>query len=108
MTVLLAAALTLVALAGTAVVATNLPERQAVSLSFLGLALTVLFVALQAPGVALSQLGVGTAIVPLMVMLAIRTINARHARQQAADQQDEQDGGPEDGQSGKSAGGAET
>ena len=32
----------------------------------------MLFVVLQAPDVALSQLGVGTAIVPLMIMLAIR------------------------------------
>lgn len=108
MNVLLAAALTLVALAGTAVIATDQPERQAVSLSFFGLALTVLFVALQAPDVALSQLGIGSAIVPLMVVLAIRTINARHTREQAASQGDEQDGEPEDGQSGKAADGAGT
>lgn len=80
MTVLIAVALTLVALAGTAVVAANIPERQAVTLSFYGLTLTVLFLALQAPDVALSQLGIGAAIVPLMVMLAIRTITGRHPR----------------------------
>jgi uncharacterized MnhB-related membrane protein len=79
-TVLIAVALTLVALTGTAVVAANLPERQAVTLSFYGLTLTVLFVTLQAPDVALSQLGVGAAVVPLMVMLAIRTTRARHVR----------------------------
>jgi energy-converting hydrogenase B subunit D len=81
MTVLIAVALTLVALTGTAVVAANIPERQAVTLSFYGLTLTVLFLTLQAPDVALSQLGIGAAIVPLMVMLAIRTITARHARE---------------------------
>jgi energy-converting hydrogenase B subunit D len=80
MTVLIAVALTLAALTGTAVVVANIPERQAVTLSFYGLTLTVLFLALQAPDVALSQLGIGTAIVPLMVMLAIRTINAHHTR----------------------------
>ena len=98
MNVLLAVALTLVALAGTAVIATNRPERQAVSLSFFGLVLTVLFAALQAPDVALSQLGVGAAIVPLMVMLAIRTINATHARQLSAGAGDggEGEGGPGD------------
>ena len=80
MTVLIAIALTLVALTGTAVVATNIPERQAVTLSFYGLTLTVLFLALQAPDVALSQLGIGAAIVPLMVMLAIHTITTRDAR----------------------------
>jgi energy-converting hydrogenase B subunit D len=73
MEVLVAVSLTLVALAGTAVVISSAPQRQAVTLAFFGLALTVLFVTLQAPDVALSQLGVGTAVVPLMVMLAIRT-----------------------------------
>jgi uncharacterized MnhB-related membrane protein len=73
-TVIIAVALTLVAGVGTAVVSTHSPERQAVSLSMLGLALTVLFFALQAPDVALSELGVGSAVVPLMVMLAIRRI----------------------------------
>jgi uncharacterized MnhB-related membrane protein len=72
--------LTLVALAGTAVVITDAPARQAVTLSFFGLTLVVLFLALQAPDVALSQIGVGTAIVPLMVMLAIRTMRADRAR----------------------------
>jgi uncharacterized MnhB-related membrane protein len=73
-TVIIAVALTLVAATGAAVVGTHSPERQAVSLSMLGLALTVLFVTVQAPDVALSQLGVGAAVVPLMVMLAIRRI----------------------------------
>jgi energy-converting hydrogenase B subunit D len=82
MNVLIVAALTLAGLAGTAVVAANMPERQAVTLSFFGLTLTVLFLVLQAPDVALSQLGVGAAIVPLMVMLAIRTISQHHAREE--------------------------
>lgn len=82
MTVLMVAALTLVALAGTAVVAANMPERQAVTLSFFGLTLTVLFLAFQAPDVALSQLGIGAAIVPLMVMLAIRTISQRRGNEE--------------------------
>jgi uncharacterized MnhB-related membrane protein len=94
-TVLIIGALTLVALAGTAVVAADMPERQAVTLSFFGISLTVLFLALQAPDVALSQLGVGAAIVPLMVMLAIRTMNARHARDQAG-QEEAEGGGPAD------------
>lgn len=93
MTLLIAAALTLVGLAGTAVVATDLPERQAVTLSFFGVALTVLFLALQAPDVALSQLGVGAAVVPLMVMLAIRAITARHRREQSGGQADARSGG---------------
>jgi energy-converting hydrogenase B subunit D len=81
---LIVVALTLVALTGTAVVATDVPERQAVTLSFFGLTLAVLFLALQAPDVALSQIGIGAAIVPLMVMLAIRTMTGRHAREEKA------------------------
>ena len=73
-TAVLVAALSLVLVAGTAVVASNVPERQAISLSVLGLSLTVLFMALEAPDVALAQLGVGTVVVPLMVMLAIRKV----------------------------------
>jgi uncharacterized MnhB-related membrane protein len=74
---LVAAALTLVALAGTAVVWTTDPARQAITLSVFGVSLTVLFVVLQAPDVALSQIAVGTAVVPLMVMLTVRKIRRR-------------------------------
>ena len=81
MTLMLIILLTLTGLTGTVVVMTNAPERQAVTLSMFGLVLTMLFVALSAPDVALSQLGIGAAIVPLMVMLAIRTIRSdRHRR----------------------------
>ena len=79
MNALIVVSLTLAAVAGTVVVATGAPDRQAVTLSFFGLTLTAVFAALSAPDVALSQLGVGTAIVPMMVMLAIRTIRG-HAR----------------------------
>jgi energy-converting hydrogenase B subunit D len=82
MNLVIAVSLTLVALAGTAVVLTRQPGRQAVTYSFFGLTLTVLFLVLQAPDVALSQLGVGTAVVPLMVMLAIRTMRAREQRKE--------------------------
>jgi uncharacterized MnhB-related membrane protein len=71
---LIVMALVLVGLAGTAVVLTREPDRLAVSLSVLGVMLTVLFVVVQAPDVALSQLGVGAAVLPLMVMLTIRKI----------------------------------
>jgi uncharacterized MnhB-related membrane protein len=101
MNVLMVAALTLVGLAGTAVVAANVPERQAVTLSFLGLTLTVLFLVFQAPDVALSQLGVGTAIVPLMVMLAIRTMSQRHAREEREAGSGGDESGQEDGLPGR-------
>lgn len=63
--------LALTAVAGTVVVLTKDPSRQAVTLSVYGVVLTVLFVLLQAPDVALSQVAVGTAVVPLMVMLTV-------------------------------------
>jgi len=78
--VLVVVAHALVASAGTAVVVTHDPARQAVTLSLSGLALTVLFVVLQAPDVALAQVAVGSAVVPLMVMLALRTTRTLAAR----------------------------
>lgn len=69
--------LVLVAVAGTVVVCTGEPSRQAVVLSVYGLLLTILFVLFQAPDVALSQAVVGTAVVPLMVLLTVRTVRSR-------------------------------
>ena len=66
--------------AGTAVVAAPTPDRQAVTLSVLGLLLALLFVLLGAPDVALSQLAVGSVVVPLMVLLTVRRIRRRHDR----------------------------
>lgn len=77
MSAVVAVCLVLTGLAGTAVVVTHEPERQAVTLSVFGLVVTILFVVLQAPDVALSELGVGAAIVPLMIMLTVRKIRRR-------------------------------
>jgi energy-converting hydrogenase B subunit D len=73
---LIVATLTIVALSGTAVVLTDSPSKQAVALGGFGVLLSLLFVVLQAPDVALSQLAVGTAVVPLMVMLTIRKVRS--------------------------------
>jgi len=73
-TVLIAIALTLVLAGGVAVVFSRDPQRQAVTLSVYGMLMTLLFFLLAAPDVALSQVVVGTVLVPLMVMLAIRKI----------------------------------
>lgn len=75
MTALLVLSLTLVGVAGTAVVLSRRPERQVVTYSLFGLTLGVLFLALQAPDVALSQVTVGAAVTPMMILLAIRTMN---------------------------------
>ena len=77
MTAIIGVALTLVLLGGTAVVLTEKPTRQAIMLSAYGVVLGLLFLSLSAPDVALSQIGVGTAVVPLVVMLAIKRIQTR-------------------------------
>jgi len=60
---------------GTAVALTREPTRQALVLSAYGLVLGALMVALQAPDVALAQIGVGTAIVPLLVVLTVAKVD---------------------------------
>ena len=77
MMLLIYLALGLVVVAGTMVVLTPQPARQAVTLSVYGLTLSILFVTMQAPDVALSQLAVGPAVVPLMIMLPIRKVRGR-------------------------------
>ncbi|MFE3031882.1 Na(+)/H(+) antiporter subunit B [Streptomyces canus] len=70
-------ALLLVALSATAAVAVRDPGRQAPVLSVLGLVLAVLFTVLQAPDVALSQLAVGSALTPLLLLLAVQKVRRR-------------------------------
>ena len=89
MSVLIVAALLVVAYAGTMTVLAPTPDKQAVTLAVFGATLVTLFVILQAPDVALSELGIGTAITPLMVMLAIRTMRKDQA--EAETRQDDQD-----------------
>jgi energy-converting hydrogenase B subunit D len=74
MMLLILLALVLVAVTGTMVVLTQQPARQAVTLSVFGLTLAILFMTVQAPDVALSQLAIGTAVVPLMIMLTIQKV----------------------------------
>ena len=76
----------LVATGGTAVALTRDPKRQALVLSLFGMALTVLFLALQAPDVALSELAVGAAALPLMLLVALANI---HEERSEADSTEE-------------------
>jgi energy-converting hydrogenase B subunit D len=71
MTALHVVALTAVAITGTATVLVRDPPRQLVVAGFLGLALAVLFFVFGAPDVALSQIVVGTVVVPVMVLLTL-------------------------------------
>ncbi|BBC91932.1 Na(+)/H(+) antiporter subunit B [Streptomyces griseofuscus] len=77
---LILVALLLVAATATAAVAQRDPARQALVLSVLGVFLAVLFTVLQAPDVGLSQLAVGAALTPLLIMLSVRKIRRRRRR----------------------------
>ncbi len=74
---LIVIALLFVAAASTAAVVNRDPARQAVVLSLAGLGLAVLFTVLQAPDVGLSQLGVGSVVTPLMILLTVRKVRRR-------------------------------
>ncbi|WP_406324236.1 Na(+)/H(+) antiporter subunit B [Streptomyces sp. NBC_01637] len=77
---LIVISLFLVTITATAAVAVRDPARQALVLSVLGLALAVLFTVLQAPDVALSQLAVGSALTPLLILLSVRKVRRRGQR----------------------------
>jgi uncharacterized MnhB-related membrane protein len=64
-------ALAAVAIAGTATVLVRDPLRQLVVAGFFGLALAVLFFVFGAPDVALSQIVVGTVVLPLLALLTL-------------------------------------
>jgi energy-converting hydrogenase B subunit D len=64
----------LVAATGTAVCLTRDPLRQAAASGIFGLALAALLMLLQAPDVALSQIGIGGVAMPVMILLALAKI----------------------------------
>jgi uncharacterized MnhB-related membrane protein len=72
--VLLWMLLLLTALAGAGVVFSREPRQQVLALAGNGLALTLLFVTLQAPDVAFSELAVGTVALPLLFLVALTSI----------------------------------
>ncbi|WP_210569899.1 DUF4040 domain-containing protein [Streptomyces sp. NBC_00457] len=73
-------ALLLVAATATLAVAVRDPVRQALVLAVLGVVLAVLFTVLQAPDVALSQLAVGSALTPLLLLLTVRKVKRPKGR----------------------------
>jgi uncharacterized MnhB-related membrane protein len=79
---LIVVALLLVAASATAAVAVRDPARQALVLAVLGTVLAVLFTVLQAPDVALSQLAVGSAFTPLLIMLSVRRVRRPKRREE--------------------------
>lgn len=93
--VLVAVLLLATAITGTAVALTREPMRQALVLSAYGLVLGVLMVALQAPDVALAQIGIGTAIVPLLVVLTVAKVDRELSARE--DQTERDEAGERDG-----------
>jgi energy-converting hydrogenase B subunit D len=81
MTILLAIALVLAAASGAGVVLTRKPRRQALALAVNGLVLALLFMALEAPDVAYSEIAVGTAAVPLMILAVLTSLETDRPRQ---------------------------
>jgi uncharacterized MnhB-related membrane protein len=74
MSAILALLLLLTAASGTAVVLIRDPARQIFAIAGNGVVLSVLFTALQAPDVALSELAVGGAAVPLLFLVALMAV----------------------------------
>jgi uncharacterized MnhB-related membrane protein len=76
--VLVACLLLLTAVGGGGIVLTRKPRRQVLALSANGLVLAALFMALQAPDVAFSELTVGMAAVPLLFVVVLASIRMDH------------------------------
>ena len=80
MSLLLGALLLLAGAAGLGVVLTRDPRRQVFALAANGIALALLFLALQAPDVALSELTVGTVATPLLFLATLTAIRINRGR----------------------------
>jgi uncharacterized MnhB-related membrane protein len=77
MTALQVVLLVLVAAGATAVVLKRDPSRQVILLGAYGLMMALLFFAFQAPDVALSQLAVGTVVLPIVLLLVLAKVRKR-------------------------------
>ncbi len=66
-----------IAVVGTIVVITRDVRAQTILLSFYGLLLSILFLLLQAPDVAYSEIVVGSAAIPLMLLAALSKIERK-------------------------------
>jgi energy-converting hydrogenase B subunit D len=88
MSVFLAVVLTLIAISATATVLTREPVRQTIVLGIMGLLLSILFFALQAPDVALSELVVGSVAIPVMITLALAKLRAQRVAGERAEAPD--------------------
>lgn len=77
MIVLQATAFAFVAVGATVVVLTRDPLRQVLAFGLYGLLLTVLFLLLRAPDVALSELAIGSAALPLILLVTLAKLRGK-------------------------------
>ena len=64
----------LAAASGTGVALSRTPRRQVMAMAANGLVLSLLFMALQAPDVAFSELTVGTVALPLLFLVVLASV----------------------------------
>lgn len=81
MTILIPFLFLLTAASGTGVVLVRDPARQIFAIAANGVVLAILFTALQAPDVALSEIAVGGAAVPLLFLVALMAVRAGKVEQ---------------------------
>jgi uncharacterized MnhB-related membrane protein len=86
MTLLQIAALSVVAIGGTAVVLARDPLRQVLVLSVFGMGLAMMFFVFQAPDVGLSEIVVSTVGLPVMILLALRKVR-EHERERREEEE---------------------
>ncbi|HKS89729.1 MAG TPA: DUF4040 domain-containing protein [Stellaceae bacterium] len=72
----------LAALSGGAVVLTREPRRQAVAMGFNGLVLALLFMVLQAPDVAYSEIAINSVILPVLFLVALAAARINNRRRE--------------------------
>ena len=77
MSVLIALLLLLAAASGTGVALSRQPRRQVLAMAANGLVLALLFMALQAPDVAMAELSVGALALPLLTVATLASIRMR-------------------------------
>ena len=80
-TVVQAVAMVLVAVLGLAVVLTREPLHQVMVFALFGGSLAVLFLVVQAPDVSLSEIVVGAAAMPAMMLLTLAKVRNRERRE---------------------------
>ncbi len=85
MSILIAALLLLAAATGSGVALTRTPRRQVMAMAVNGLVLALLFMVLQAPDVAFSELAVGTVALPLLFLAALASVRMDRRSDRARD-----------------------